>query len=116
MLAAACSGSRDSVAHTTPPTRAGDVWEVDSAANRTYAAGAMLAFTHGLHVFVMDGDDIYAGMKKLHLEPSPQGGRSVDLGNGESARLVPVGDAYEMHFAGGDSVLIHKQDRTGGNS
>jgi hypothetical protein len=74
----------------------------------------MLAFANGLHVLVLDGDDVYAGMKKLHLEPSPDGGRMLDLGNGETVRLVEVSDAYELRFSSGETVRMRKQNRAGG--
>lgn len=116
VLVIGCAGSGDSKAVVTPPSRSGEVWEVDSAADRAAAPGAMLAFANGLHVMVVDGDDVYAGMKKLHLQPSPDGGRMVDLGGGETARLVQSGDGYELHFSSGETVRLHRQDRRGGNT
>jgi hypothetical protein len=76
----------------------------------------MLAFANGLHVMVVDGDDVYAGMKKLHMQPSPDGGRMMELGGGETARLVQSGDGYELHFSSGETVRLHRQDRRGGNT
>jgi hypothetical protein len=116
MLMLGCSGAGDSRAVATPPSRSGVVWEVDSAADRAAAPGAMLAFANGLHVMVIDGDDVYAGMKKLHLQPSPDGGRTIDLGGGETARLVQSGEGYELHFSSGETVRLRKQDRNGGNT
>jgi hypothetical protein len=111
-----CSGSGDSRGAVTPPSRSGDVWEVDSAADRASAPGAMLAFANGLHVMVIDGDDVYAGMKKLHLGAAAGGGRTLDLGNGETAQLVQTGDAYQLRFSSGETVRMHRQSRAGGNS
>jgi hypothetical protein len=76
----------------------------------------MLAFANGLHVMVIDGDNVYAGMKKLHLQPATDGGRMVDLGGGETARLVQSGDGLELHFSSGETVRLRKQDRNGGNT
>ena len=116
VLMIGCAGSGDSKAVATPPSRSGEVWEVDGAADRAAAPGAMLAFANGLHVMVIDGDDVYAGMNKLHLQSSPEGGRMVDLGGGETARLVQSGDGYELHFSSGEMVKLRKQDRGVGNT
>src|SRR6185295_19881854 len=59
----ACGGAgADDTARA--PTRAGDVWEVDSANDRDAAQGALLAFVSGTHVLLVDGDDTYAGMRR----------------------------------------------------
>lgn len=116
MLIIGCSRSNDARNTTTPPARSGDVWVVDSAASRAEAPGAMLAFVNGLHVMVIDGDDIYAGTTKLRLHPSPDGGRMMDLGGGQTARLVQSGAGYELHFSSGETVRLRKQSDNGGNT
>ena len=77
----------------------------------------MLAFANGLHAIVIDGDDVYAGMTKLRLRPAPEGGRIImDLGGGETARLVQTGATYELRFSSGETVRLRKQGKGGGNT
>jgi len=102
-----CSGSGDASGATPPPKSSGIVWEVDSASNRATAPGAMVAFANGLHVVVIDGTDIYAGMTKLPTEAAPNGGRVVKLSNGETATFTPSGAELNVTFSSGESVQMH---------
>lgn len=91
------------------PARAGDVWQVDPAADRAATPGAVLAYVNGLHVIVLDGDDLYAGMTLLKTT-SRSGGRAIDLGNGLEAVLVPTGPGkMELRFSSGESVSMLKK-------
>jgi hypothetical protein len=111
VLIAGCSGSGDSGrAVTPPPSRAGTVWEADSAENRANSAATMLAYANGLHVIVVDGDDVFAGMTRLHSEAAPGGGRSIKLDGGLTAELVPAGDALQLRFSSGDTVRMRKRE------
>jgi hypothetical protein len=74
----------------------------------------MLAFANGLHVVVIDGTDVYAGMKKMPTEASPEGGRLLKLSNGETARLAPSGDDLELHFSSGEVVRMHRRTALNG--
>jgi hypothetical protein len=110
IAAAACSGSHDAGnGATTPPTSAGVVWVVDTAANSANVQATMTAFANGLHVMVIDGDDIYAGMNKLATEAAPGGGRLVKLSNGLTAQLVPAGNGLDLHFSSGETVHMRQQ-------
>lgn len=96
------------------PSHSGDVWETDKAADRKAAAATVLAFVNGLHTVVLDGSDVYAGTTRLGTTADSAGtGRVVTLSNGLSARLIPTGDAMELHFSSGESVPMRKQTRTG---
>jgi hypothetical protein len=70
----------------------------------------MVAFANGLHVIVVDGDDVYAGMTKLHSEAAPGGGRSIKLDNGLVAQLVPSGDSLNLRFSTGESIRMHNRE------
>jgi hypothetical protein len=91
------------------PSRSGDVWVVDSAANRSTAPGALLAFVNGVHVIVLDGDDAYAGATLLKLATGENGARTLQLADGRSAQLVPAGDALDLRFSTGEHALLRKQ-------
>jgi hypothetical protein len=106
----ACSGSSES-GHgaSPPPSRSGQVWEIDSASNRSTAAGSMVAFANGLHVLVVDGDDIYAGMQKLKSSPGPDGSRLVMLADGDTAVFRPSANGINILFSNGDTVHMHLQ-------
>jgi hypothetical protein len=93
------------------PTRSGEVWQVDPAADRAATAGAVLAYVNGLHVIVLDGDDVYAGMSSMKAPPQPDG-RVVTIGPGLEARLVAAGpERTELRFSTGESVaMVRKHD------
>ncbi|MEO7218113.1 MAG: hypothetical protein ABI026_07960 [Gemmatimonadaceae bacterium] len=108
----ACSASSDSrKGASPPPSESGQVWEVDSASNRSTAAGSMAAFANGLHVIVVDGDDIYAGMQKLKSAPGPDGSRLVTLADGDTASFKQSGSDIDVRFSTGETVHMHQQSR-----
>lgn len=105
-----CRGSRDAGSATPPPAHSGVVWETDDAGNRATAAATMLAYANGLHVLVLDGDDVFAGMTRLHSTARSDGGRSIQLANGLAADLVPSDDAMELRFSSGETVRMKKRE------
>jgi hypothetical protein len=105
-----CRGGHDAGAATPPPAHSGVVWETDDAANRKTAAATMLAYANGLHVIVLDGDDVFAGMTRLASTARPGGGRSIQLANGLTAELVPVSDAMELRFSSGETVRMRQRE------
>src|SRR5665213_2957307 len=112
--AAGCGKHGDATAEAArAPSRSGDVWETENAADRKAAPATVLAFVNGLHTMVLDGSDVYAGTTRLSTTTDTAGGRVVALSNGLSARLVPAGDAMELRFASGESISMRKQTRKG---
>lgn len=107
---AACGGGADAEPEAAAaPPRAGTVWELDRAADRTTAPAALAAFVNGLDVMVVDGNDLYTGT--THRTAASQGNdiRLVKLANGLSAELIPSGGALELRFSNGDSVPLRKR-------
>jgi len=109
MAAVACGRGGAAASVETPPSRAGQVWEADRAEDRANAPATMLAFVNGLHVMVLDGDDAYAGMTRLHAAPTADGKRAIPLANGLGAELVPVGEVMELRFSSGESLPLRRQ-------
>jgi hypothetical protein len=113
--AAACGGGSASDAPASAPTRSGDVWELDPAADRATANGALLAFVSGTHVLLVDGNDTYAGMRRTSGGKAPDGGQPLSLGGGIEATLAPAGEAMQLRFATGETLGLHKRGvRAGG--
>ncbi|MEO8623452.1 MAG: hypothetical protein ABI625_20415 [bacterium] len=88
----ACGGADGSNEHAAAvPTRSGDVWELDTPDDRTTAPAAMAAFVNGVHVVIVDGNDVYAGTEKRNAKQlglSPDGDRmTARLTTGETVRL-----------------------------
>jgi len=106
---AACGHKDDATQATAAPSRAGQVWEADHAEDRANAPATLVAFVNGLHVVVLDGDDAYAGMTRLHATSGADGKRTIPLANGLGAELVPVGDVMELRFSSGESLPLRKQ-------
>lgn len=92
------------------PARSGQLWEVDRSAARSAMPGAMLAYANGLHVIVLDGKEVYAGMTALKAESTSAGGLAIKLASGLEAQLVPVGEGIELRFSTGESVAMRKKE------
>lgn len=105
-----CAGADGRVATAErAPARAGDVWELDAADDRRTAPAALLAYVSGLHVLVLDGDDVYAGMTHLQGTRGRDGARLFRLANDLDAQLVPVDDRLELRFSSGEVTTLHRQ-------
>jgi hypothetical protein len=103
----ACGGGTEAGgAVTAPPTRSGEVWAVQSPDDRTAVAGSIVAFVNGVHVMVVDGEQIYAGMTELTTKEAAGGGRTIAFPSGLSADLVPSGQGAELRFSTGEKVAV----------
>jgi hypothetical protein len=72
--------------------------------------GAMAAFANGLHVIVVDGKEIHAGVISLKGESGSDGALSVRFPSGLEARLVAAGDGrMNLQFSGGESVPMRRR-------
>jgi hypothetical protein len=105
-----CDKAGDGRAAATAPTRAGEVWTIDRAADRAAAPAALLAYVSGLHVMVLDGDDAYAGMTRLRAQSGANGARVFKLAGGGEATLTAAGDALDLRFASGESIPLRRLD------
>jgi len=92
------------------PGRSGDVWEIDRAADRAAMPGAVLAYTNGLHVVVLDGKEVFAGMTRFEAESRLDGARAIKLAGGLEALLVPAGEEkLDLRFSSGESIALLKK-------
>lgn len=86
------------------------MWELDRAAGRPDMPGAVLAYVNGLHLIVVDGNDIYAGMTPLKAEARSDGGRAIRLANGLEAVLTLDGpERMQLKFSSGESIGLRKK-------
>jgi hypothetical protein len=116
-LLAGCGGSEGaSESAAKVPTRSGDVWEIDGSAGRQTSPAALLAFVNGMHVLIIDGDDVFAGTQRLKSNRAPDGVRTLQLADGSSADMVPNGEAFELRFASGERIPLRKQAARAGVS
>lgn len=103
-------GKKGSQEAASVPTRSGEVWEVDSSAGRAAMPGATLAYVNGLHVMVIDGDEVYAGMTRLKAQRRSGGARALKLSNGLEAEIVPAGEQRaELRFSSGEAVALRRR-------
>lgn len=113
VLCLAACGPTDDAVTARAPARSGTVWQVDAAANRDAAPAALLAYIHGLHVVLLDGDRAYAGMTRLESVPGPDGERVFSLGNGITASVVangPADDGFELRFSSGERIALTRRE------
>jgi hypothetical protein len=108
---AGCGGSSSTEAGAPPPRR-GEVWAVEGPADDAAVPGAIVAFVNGMHVMVMNGDRIYAGMSELQTKTGAGDGKTVTFPSGLTADLVPSGEALELRFSSGERVTV--KERTEG--
>jgi hypothetical protein len=102
-------GGGESGSATPPPSRSGEVWAVQNPDDRAATAGSIVAFVNGIHVMVVDGDQIYAGMTELTTKDGAGGGRTIAFPSGLSADMVPAADGAELRFSSGERVAVHEQ-------
>ena len=94
-----------------PPSRAGEVWEVQPSEDRAYIPGSIIAFINGVHVMVVDGDRVYAGMTPLATKGGSNGARTITFSSGLTAEMVPSEQGAEMRFSSGERVPVRaRQD------
>src|SRR5262245_51235777 len=97
---AACGGGGggEGGSATAPPSGSGEVWAVQNPDDRAATAGSIVAFVNGIHVMVVDGGQIYAGMTELTTKDGAGGGRTIAFPSGLSADLVPAANGAELRF------------------
>jgi hypothetical protein len=106
----ACGGGGDSPeAGIRVPARSGELWELAQEDDRKSAPAALLAFVSGTHVMVLDGDDAFTGMTRVKATRGDGDSRSLELGNGIGARILPMGDGLELRFASGERIPLRKR-------
>ena len=129
VVLAGCGGGGEPGSVAPPPARAGQVWEVQASEDRADVPGSIVAFVNGVHVMVVDGDRVYAGMTTLddqewsgrrqddHLPERSDGGHgAVGAGRGDAVlerRASPgsraagrVGGRHDDHRAAGRDALV----------
>jgi len=111
VVSAACGGADKGTpgAVAAPPPRSGDIWEIQAPADRTAVPGSIVAFVNGVHVMVVDGDQIYAGMTTLATKNGTNGGRTITFPSGLTADMVSSGQGAELRFSSGERVLVHER-------
>ena len=111
LVCAACGGGDVGGTSTARvPARGGEVWEIAAAPDRADTPAALLAYVHGLHVLVLDGNRVYAGMSRLNATRGEDGSRVLALANGLEASLVPVGEGMELRFSTGETVPLTRRE------
>jgi hypothetical protein len=103
---AGCGGGGEPGSAVTPPARSGQVWEVQGSEDRTAVPGSIVAFVNGVHVMVVDGDRIFAGMTELTTKSGSGGARTITFPSGLSADLVPAAQGGELRFSSGERVAV----------
>src|SRR5262245_16266196 len=108
VLLAGCSGGGGGEPGSTapPPSRAGQVWEVQASADRAYVPGSIVAFVNGVHVMVVDDDRVYAGMTPLATASGSNGAKTITFASGLTAEMVPSAQGAEMRFSSGERVPV----------
>jgi hypothetical protein len=105
-LSACGGGGEEGGTVTAPPASSGEVWTVQNPDDRAAVAGSIVAFVNGVHVMVVDGEQIYAGMTELTTKDGAGGGRTIAFPSGLSADLVPTGQGAELRFSTGEKVAV----------
>ncbi|HZM60259.1 MAG TPA: hypothetical protein VFB85_10690 [Vicinamibacterales bacterium] len=110
-LTGACGGADTGTpgAVSAPPSSRGDIWEIQSPSERAMVSGSIVAFVNGVHVMVVDGDRVFAGMTELATKAGTNGGQTITFPSGLSADLVPSAQGAELRFSSGERVLVHER-------
>ena len=103
---AGCGGGGEPGSVSAPPTRAGEVWEVQPSEDRAYVPGSIVAFVNGVHVMIVDDDRVYAGMTTLATKSGEGGTKTITFASGLTADLVPSAQGGEMRFSSGERVPV----------
>jgi hypothetical protein len=114
LIALAACGRPDSspsgvVAAVAAPASSGQVWEVDVAGGRAASPAAVLAFVQGLHVMVIDGNRVYAGLTPLKVAPGADGILTITLRGNLTAQIVPAGTGLQLRFSSGEAIALREQ-------
>jgi hypothetical protein len=107
---AGCGGGGEpgstTAATAPPPARAGQVWEVQASDDRDYIPGAIVAFVNGVHVMVIDGDTVFAGMTPIATKSGSGGAKTITFASGLTAEMVLSAQGTEMRFSSGERVPV----------
>ena len=106
LVLSGCGGGGEPGAATAPPSRAGQVWEVQASEDRAFIPGSIVAFVNGVHVMVVDGDTVFAGMTPLTTKTGSGGARTITFSSGLTADMVPSAQGAEMRFSSGERVPV----------
>ena len=106
VVLAGCGGGGEPGSTAPPPSRAGEVWEVQASEDRAHIPGSIVAFVNGVHVMVVDGDRVYAGMTPLATKSGSNGARTITFSSGLTAEMVPSEQGAEMRFSSGERVPV----------
>lgn len=85
------------------PLRRGDVWEVDPASS---ADAQMLAYMHGLHSFVRQGDELYTATTRLTDVKEDGAALVASLGGGLEARIEERDGKSVLAFSSGPVATL----------
>ena len=103
-----CGGSTTAGNGGPPPSR-GDVWAVEGPDDDASVPGAVVAFVNGVHVMVVDGDRVYAGMTELQAKAGSGSAKVVTFPSGLTADLTPSPQGLELRFSSGERVLAREK-------
>jgi hypothetical protein len=106
LVVAGCGGGGEPGSTAPPPSRAGQVWEVQPSEERAYIPGSIVAFVNGVHVMVVDDDRVYAGMTPLAISNGSNGGKTITFSSGLTAEMVTSAQGAEMRFSSGERVPL----------
>jgi hypothetical protein len=106
LLAGCGGGSAEPGSVAPPPSRAGQVWELQPSEDRAYIPGSIVAFVNGVHVMVVDGDTVFAGMTPLATTSGANGAKTITFSSGLTADMVPSAQGAEMRFSSGERVPV----------
>jgi hypothetical protein len=96
----------------SPPSR-GKVWEILNSEERATVAGAIVAFVNGMHVMVVDGERVFAGMTELKATSGPGGATTITLPSGLTAIMLPTGNGIELQFSTGERAMLRERPEPG---
>ena len=74
--------------------------------DRAFIPGSIVAMVNGVHVMVVEGDRVYAGMTPLATTAGANGARTITFASGLTADLVTAGQGAELRFSSGERVPL----------
>jgi len=106
---AACGGDAPSEGTATAsapakvPASRGELWIVSADSP---VEAQVLAYVHGLHAFVRNGDEVYSGTSRLKNVDHEGEALVIGLDGGLTARIEPSGDAEALVFSSGPRATL----------
>ncbi len=108
LLIAGCGGSPSGSGNkdaATLPTSRGDVWTIDPASPPD---AQVLAFLHGVHNFVLKGDEIYTATTRLDPAPAAGAVAAATLAGGLALHIEAPGGQPILVFSSGQRAPLRK--------